>query len=51
MNIPLDILRFILSFNNEYRIICNRFLNIKKLTKNNPTMKAKFDNLDIPSID
>ena len=26
-------------------------LNIKKLTKNNPTMKAKFDNLDIPSID
>jgi hypothetical protein len=26
-------------------------LNIKKLTKNNPTMKAKFDNLDTPSID
>ena len=32
MNLPLDILRFILLFNNEYRIICNRFLNIKKLT-------------------
>jgi hypothetical protein len=26
-------------------------LNIKKLTKNNPTMKAKFDNLEIPPID
>jgi hypothetical protein len=26
-------------------------LNIKKLTKNNPTMKAKFDNLDTPSND
>ena len=26
-------------------------LNIKKLTKNNPTMKAKFDDLNKPSID